>query len=144
MKMKRGILILLILTLYACGEKLMQKPENLIPKEEMVEILSDMAIVNSAKSTNIGLIRDNNIDPTEYVFEKHGIDSIRFVESDRYYASVPAEYEAIYTEVESRLTKQKKELEDSKKLSDSLRRTELESRRMLKDSTLQKIRDSLP
>lgn len=144
MRMKKGILILVILAVSACGEKLMKKPENLIPKEKMIEILSEMAIVNSAKSTNITILRDNNIDPTEYVFKKFAIDSIRFVESDRYYASVPAEYEAIYTEVEIRLTNQKKELEDAKILSDSLRRTEIEAKKLKKDTLSPKFKDSLP
>lgn len=144
MRMKKGILILVILAVSACGEKLMKKPENLIPKEKMIEILSEMAIVNSAKSTNIAILRDNNIDPTEYVFKKFAIDSIRFVESDRYYASVPAEYEAIYTEVEIRLTNQKQELEDAKILSDSLRRTEIEAKKIKKDALSPKFKDSLP
>ncbi len=135
---------MVVLALYSCGEKLMEKPENLIPKEKMVEILADMAIVNSAKGTNIGFFRDYDIDPTEFVFKKHGIDSVLFVASDRYYASVPVEYEAIYTEVESKLERQKKELEEAKKLGDSLQRMELESKQKLKDSTLQKVKDSLP
>lgn len=144
MKIKGAILILIALLPFSCGEKLMQKPENLIPKDKMVVILSDMAVANSAKSTNIGLIRDNNIDPTRHVLKKHGVDSTRFVESDRYYASLPAEYAAIYTEVELRLTKQKKELEEAKMVSDSLRRIELKSKQMLKDSSLQELKDSLP
>jgi len=144
MILRKEILLLVLIILLSCGEKLMEAPENLIPKEKMVEILADMAIANSAKSTNIGLLRDNNIDPTAHVFKKYEIDSLRFVESDRYYASVPAEYEAIYTEVELRLERQKKELEEAKKLSDSLKTIETEARRAQKDSLKSKIKDSLP
>ena len=144
MRMKKCILLLVVLAVSACGEKLMKKPDDLIPKEKMIEILSEMAIVNSAKSTNIAILRDHNIDPTEYVFKKFAIDSIQFVESDRYYASVPSEYEAIYTEVEIRLTNQKKELEDAKMLSDSIRRTEIEVKKIKKDVRNPKLKDSLP
>jgi len=142
--MRKEMFISIVILISSCGEKLMEEPENLVPKEKMIEILADMAVANSAKSTNIGLLRDNDIDPTEYVFKKHGLDSLRFVESDRYYASLPAEYEAIYTEVELRLERQKKILEDAKILSDSLRRIEIESRRTQKDSLKPDIKDSLP
>lgn len=144
MIMRKTMFLSVAIILTSCGEKLMQEPENLISKEKMAEILADMAIVNSAKSTNIGIIRDNNIDPTDYVFQKHGVDSVSFVQSDRYYASIPIEYEAIYTEVESKLERQKKILEDAKKLSDSLRKVEIEAKRARKDSLKPKIKDSLP
>lgn len=124
----------------------MQEPEHLIAKEKMIEVLSDMAIVNAAKSTNVALLRDNNLDPTAYVFKKNGIDSVQFVESDRYYASLPAEYEAIYIEVEKRLTQKKEELEKAKNLNDSLQRMEIEAKRIKKDSVANKgiAIDSLP
>ncbi|MFH6603413.1 DUF4296 domain-containing protein [Maribacter algicola] len=144
MSVKKGLFITVVLTICACGEKLMEKPEGLIPKEKMVAVLADMAIVNSAKGTNIGFFRDYDIEPTMFVFEKHGIDSVLFVTSDRYYASLPVEYEAIYTEVELLLTNWENELKETKKLGDSLRRIELESKQKLKDSTLQKVNDSLP
>ena len=56
MRMKKCILLLVVLAVSACGEKLMKKPDDLIPKEKMIEILSEMAIVNSAKSTNIAIL----------------------------------------------------------------------------------------
>ncbi|MEM9143439.1 MAG: DUF4296 domain-containing protein [Bacteroidota bacterium] len=115
-----GILVLLI----SCGEQLLEKPEGLIPREKMVEILTDMAIVNAAKSTDISALKAKNIDPTAYVFTKHGIDSMAFAESDVYYASLPAAYEAIYTEVEARLEKEKKKWEEIKKVNDSIKAVE--------------------
>ncbi|MGB5553964.1 MAG: DUF4296 domain-containing protein [Flavobacteriaceae bacterium] len=144
--MQRTLSLMALLLFIACGEKLMQEPEHLIAKEKMIEVLSDMAIVNAAKSTNVALLRDNNLDPTAYVFKKNGIDSVQFVESDRYYASLPAEYEAIYIEVEKRLTQKKEELEKAKNLNDSLQRMEIEAKRIKKDSVANKgiAIDSLP
>lgn len=109
------------LFLASCGEKLMEKPENLIPRDQLVLILKDMAIANAAKGVNIGILKDHDIEPTSYVFEKYGIDSTQFVESDRYYASLPVEYEAIFEEVEALLDAQKTHLEEQKKIQDSLR-----------------------
>ena len=118
----------------SCGEKLMEKPDNLITKEDMIDILFDLAIMNAAKNTDITILRDNDIDPTEYVFAKHKIDSVQFVESDRYYASIPSEYEAIYLSVESTLEKEQKILEDAMKLNDSIKAAEFELAKKIKDS----------
>jgi len=148
MIIRKLLFILISFMIVSCGEKLMDAPENIIAKEKMIEVLSDMAIANSAKNSNITIIRDNEIDPTTFVFKKHGIDSVAFVASDRYYASLPSEYESIYTAVELRLTEKKKELEDAKIISDSLRRIEIEAKRKLNDTTKGKTRvrmaDSLP
>ncbi len=145
---RKSLFILISITISSCGEKLMDPPENIIPKEKMIEVLSDMAIANSAKNSNITIIRDNEIDPTTFVFKKHGIDSVSFVASDRYYASLPSEYEFIYTAVELRLTEKKKQLEDAKIISDSLLRIELEAKRKLKDTAKIKTKvrrpDTLP
>ncbi|CAZ95361.1 Conserved hypothetical protein [Zobellia galactanivorans] len=111
----------MFLVLVSCNETLLEKPENLIPQEKMVEILQDLAIVNAAKTTNLEVLRENGIEPMDYIFKKYDIDSLQFVESDRYYASLPVEYEKIYKKVETNLEKKSKELEEQKKLNDSIR-----------------------
>jgi len=99
----------------------MEKPDNLIPKEKMVLILNDLAIVNAAKITNAQILRNHEIEPTEYIFAKYGIDSIQFVESDRYYASVPEEHEEIYTAVEVKLEAEKERIVILKRIRDSIK-----------------------
>ncbi len=107
----------------------MEKPENLIPKEKMVLILNDLAVVNAAKITNAQVLRNHNIEPTEYIFTKYGIDSIQFVESDRYYASIPEEHEEIYTAVEAKLEAEKERIVTLKKIRDSIKATEMKATR---------------
>ncbi len=100
----------------------MQKPADLIPGDKMAEILYDLAIVNAAKSTNPNILEEHDIEIMAYVYEKHGIDSVRFVNSDIYYASKPDEYEAIYKKVEARLEREKEALEEERRrVSDSIR-----------------------
>tara|TARA_R110000868_G_scaffold41578_2_gene141918 strand:+ start:311 stop:703 length:393 start_codon:yes stop_codon:yes gene_type:complete len=106
--------------LFSCAEELIQKPENLIPQDKMVLIFKELAIVNAAKGTNIGNLKDNGIEPTTYLFEKFDIDSAQFVDSDRYYASKPLLYETMYKDVETKLENQRIQLEASKKEKDSL------------------------
>lgn len=135
--LKTGILILLLA--YSCGEKLIEKPENLIPRDKMVLILKDMAILNAAKGVNLGILKDNGVEPTSYVLEKHDIDSALFVESDRYYASLPLEYEALYTEVEALLEEKRIQLEEENKIADSLKLLESKQKR---DSVLDNVKSS--
>ncbi|WP_291867957.1 DUF4296 domain-containing protein [Maribacter sp.] len=137
---KIGILGMFVL-FFACNEQLVEKPENLIPKDKMVEILKEMVIVNVAKNTNITKFQENKIDPTTYVFKKFNVDSLQFVLSDRYYASKPDVYEAIYTEIDTLLKREKKVINDLKKLQDSVNKAEKEA---LKDKNKpKKIKDSL-
>lgn len=89
----------------------------------MIAILKDMAILNAAKATktNIRILKENGIEPTQHLFEKHDIDSTVFVESDRYYASLPLEYVSMYEEIEASLTKEKNIMDEAKKMKDSLK-----------------------
>lgn len=119
--MKKNIIILVgLMVFFSCAQKLIEKPENLISKDKMVNIVKEMTVINAAKSTNSGILKEYSIDPTSYVFKKYDVDSTQFVESDRYYASLPQEYEAIYMEVESLLEKEKEQMEEAKKINDSL------------------------
>lgn len=135
--MKKAFILTILVCLTSCSEKLLEKPENLIARDKMVEVLKDLAKVNAAKTTNAAILRDNKIDPMAYIFVKHSIDSIRFVESDKYYASLPIEYESIYRDVESILEKEQAILNEAKAVEDSLR---LQKKERLKK---QKTTDSL-
>lgn len=135
--------ILFLLVLFCgCAEKVVEKPENLIPKEKMVSILHDLAILNAAKSSFKTTLKEQNIETMEFLYEKHGIDSTQFSQSDLYYASVPLEYQSIYEKVEALLDERKKILEDfTKKRNDSIREVNQNSRDSIgeKDSVVQKI-----
>ena len=122
--MRTVIFLVIAMVLTSCAEKLMDKPENLIPEAKMVEILNDLAIVNAARVTNVQVLRDNNITPMQYIFDKYSIDSLQFVESDRYYASIPELHEKIYVAVEEKLKTEKERLTENKKVRDSLAQIE--------------------
>lgn len=143
--MKNNIVYALVvfLLLFSCNEKLIKEPEHLIPKEKMVEVLKDMAIANAARSTNIALLRENDIEPTTFVLKKHGIDSVQFVQSDTYYASLPSEYESIFKSVEEKLEKETVRLEGMRKLNDSLAAEKRKKKEAVKIAK-KKVNDSLP
>ena len=138
-----GYTLMATILFISCNEKLLEKPDNLIERDKMVELLKELAVVNAAKTTNISVLRENNIEPMAYVFNKYDIDSIQFVESDKYYASFPIEYEKIYKEVEAALEKEQTALKEAKAIKDSLRLLETEKKQEMAREKKQKITDSL-
>lgn len=142
--MKNLFVIFLTILLTSCGEKLLEKPEDLIPKDKMINILKDMTILNAARSSSVTVFHDYKIEPTTFIFSKYGVDSLQFVTSDKYYASLPNEYEAMYAEIEKQLDNEKEQISEAKKIKDSL---DLE--RNLKKSQKKRVKpkistDSLP
>ena len=113
--MKNFFFLILLFLFYSCGEKLIEKPTNLIPKDTMTAIIHDLAVISGAKNSNSKILRENNIETMDYIYTKYGVDSIQFVNSDIYYASMPAEYEEIYTAVDNKLEKEKKQMEEDRR-----------------------------
>ncbi len=126
-------LILGIVMVTSCVEKIIEKPDDLIPREKMTQLLHDLAILNAAKSTNSAILEEHFDSPTQFLFEQYGVDSLQFVKSDLYYASQPLVYEAIYKEVAAKLDKEKSEIEEARKIvNDSIA------------SRARQVRDSVP
>ncbi|MGS2738837.1 DUF4296 domain-containing protein [Sinomicrobium sp. M5D2P17] len=105
------ILTGILLSIASCKQKPVEKPENLIPKNQMTDILLDVALVNAARGIGTDVLKENNIVPDTYIYQKHQVDSLQFAESNTYYASRPSDYAAMYKEVENRL-KEMKEAQD--------------------------------
>lgn len=103
----RLLFLLFLLLGISCGKKLLEKPENLIPKEQMADILCDMALLNSINRSYSQVLVENDLRVMPFLFEKYGVDSLQFAQSDLYYASIPAEYQKIYDQVEARLARKR-------------------------------------
>lgn len=144
--MKKWLYFLIILIALACNEKVVEKPDNLISKDQMAEIIYDLAILNAAKKTNPIRLEERDLEAMPFIYNKHGIDSVQFFQSDVYYASIPVEYEAIYKIVEARLENEKSVFDQRKtRESDSLRKIAEEKRKMRKEQlTREKDQDTLP
>ena len=100
----RTILYILIgLILVSCtSNTIYKRPKNLIPKDSMVALLTDMYLASSAKNQkNKFLKRENNY--VVLVYEKYKIDSTRFDVSNTYYTSKIEEYTEILKKVKSNI-----------------------------------------
>ena len=113
--MKKALSLLgLALLLMNCKTNAVEKPDDLLTENQMVDILYDLNVVNAMNSTNHQYLSDRGISASSYVYAKYKIDSLQFVNSDHYYASDLEEYEKIYQQVSERLQQNKAEIDSLK------------------------------
>lgn len=112
--MKKGVLFFILISLIlSCKEEVVKKPENLIEKEVMVNVMYDLALLEAIKYQSPNALQAHKINPDEYIYKKYKIDSAQFVKSNMYYASDYKEYKKMYDQINSRLEKNKSLLEEA-------------------------------
>ncbi len=121
--MKKALFILCVLFL-SCAEKLLEKPENLINKDKMIDIVEDLTILKIASSTNGSVLVRYDIETMNYIYQKYNIDSLGLAESNMYYASLPEEYTDIYAVVEERIKSKRDRLKEERRVQDSIKKVE--------------------
>ena len=99
----------ILFVLFACESKVnYQKPDNLLSKKQMANLLFDMHV--AAATSNVSNLKlEKNRNYMSLIYEKYGIDSTEFAINNLYYTSSIDEYEEIFEVVEKRL----KKLQDS-------------------------------
>lgn len=112
-----------LLFLSCTSNTILDPPKNLISKEKMISIFVDLHLAQAGKNVkNLQEKRDENY--FQLVYDKYQIDTIRFKESNNYYASLIDEYHAMFVEVENRLTKLQESYMDEREKEDSLKNEE--------------------
>ena len=126
-------LFIALFVLISCKEEAVPKPDNLLSKEKMAEILYDVTLINAAKGVNKKKLEDSYMHLDAYIYQKHAIDSVVFLESNNYYAANPMQYDEIYGIVQARLTKERKAvgeaIEAEQKRKDSLQKARIEAQK---------------
>jgi hypothetical protein len=106
--MKKVFLLFILLVInVSCEKDLVAKPDNLIDKKVMGDILYDMSILEALKYNNPNSLFENGINPKTYIFKKYKIDSLQFAKSNAYYAADYREYKEMFDSLNSRLIKEK-------------------------------------
>lgn len=133
---KRVSLLIFILGLCVACNKINKpkKPDQLIAKDKMVNILFDVFVFNAAKVTDKRLLEKNNVTPDVYIYEKYGIDSLQFVKSNEYYAYNIKDYEDMISQVEVRIKAKKAKYQKEIDLEEERRKNRLDSIRKLGDT----------
>lgn len=107
--MKNIVIIgLLFLLSISCNSNAVKKPENLIEREKMVDIIFDLSILEAAKSQKPIVLEQYQIESNAYIYKRYAIDSLQFANSVKYYAADIEKYHAIYDSVNKRIEKKLK------------------------------------
>lgn len=131
----KWILIFAVLLVSCQNVEEIKKPDSLIPEQKMVKVLTDLAILYSAKNYNKKILEETGLPLKTYLYEKHQIDSLQLAQSTEYYAKNYTQFKKIYNQVKLNLDKMKTDLEvveaeencvkdsirDSEAITDSLR-----------------------
>ncbi|MES2410734.1 MAG: DUF4296 domain-containing protein [Bacteroidota bacterium] len=99
--MRKSIFLGLIVLFFGCNSSV-EKPNNLIDKDKMVDILYDISLLEAVKTQNIngGMTAKAGND---FIYKKYKIDSVQFVKSNKYYASDIEGYKKMFEKVKERL-----------------------------------------
>ena len=133
------------ITIYICAVLFMvscysikkpKKPDHLLSKKEMVNIILDLRLLASANGANQRLLQNHGIYSEDYVYKKYNIDSATFAQSNNYYAFYIEDYDEIYNKV-------KDSLDELKTVLDELVLKEKEEKRKTDSINRVKERDSL-
>ena len=137
--MKKAVLLLMVLFLGSCTSKtILKKPKDLIPKDTMVLLLTDLNIAKSAYNKK-NLNNERNINYVALVYNKYKIDSTRFLNSNYYYTSKLEEYDLIFKEVKKSLLLQREVL--NKIVNDDIREEEVEEEEEINELIRRKKRN---
>ncbi|MGV6845271.1 MAG: DUF4296 domain-containing protein [Lutibacter sp.] len=135
MKIKTYLILSLTLLISCHSNTILKKPKDLIPKDTMVNIITDMILANSAyRIKNINLHRNVNYFPL--IYKKYNIDSARFKASNFYYTSTIDEYDHLLNQVKQNLTHLKKEADSTRKVEDSIRRIKNKTAKLKKSQAI--------
>lgn len=116
---KYGILLWIILSIISCIKRL-EKPENLLSKKQMSDILIDIGLSKNIPHNVLDTLVKNTTHKADKrllkILDKNKIPLKRFTESHRYYTLYPEEYKLIFKIIKDSLKKELTQL----KLEDSL------------------------
>ena len=135
---RKLVFILLLFVSFSCQDlERTERPEDLIPEDKMIDVLTEMALLHAARNYNKQKLESTGIKPGEYIYEKYNIDSLQFEKSNDYYAEQYSDYERIYDSVKVRLQIMKIRLDSLRdveiKIEDSIKLAKKDSLRS-KDS----------
>ena len=120
--MKNLFLHILLLLILSCqsAEKT-KKPDNLLSKDKMVAILSDIAILKSANDVNSKRLSKFIESPFDHVTEKYQIDSLTIAQNIEYYNFQFNDNLSIYRRVEENIKNRKQKIDSINVIIDSLK-----------------------
>lgn len=136
--------VALIVTLSGCTKN--DKPANLIPRDKMKNILTDMHLI---ESRSYRIVKDDSAKSVTkasylFIFKKYNIDTAQLRTSMEYYLSNPEMMDQMYEEMIDSLQKRQSKLSIANRptMDSTLIKKNLQKDKLKRDSVL-KARDSV-
>ena len=95
----------------SCTKKPVAKPDNLLSKEEMENIIYDVSILQAAQGYKSEILVKNNVKIKDYIYKKYNIDSTTYFQNYKYHAADIESFNKIYKHVNSRIEARKNEID---------------------------------
>ena len=140
--MKKRISLVAILALLGCKDDLVKKPDVIIEKSKMMDIMYDLALLEAIKYQNPAVLDSNQIRPKQYIYKKYKIDSLQLAQNNVYYAADYKSYKIMFEEVVKRIANEKKRANAAVKLEqkkNNIRMAKLKKKKQL----AKKAKDSI-
>lgn len=111
--MRMLLFFVLVFFFYSCQDvEEVKRPDNLLSEQKMVDVLTELSILNAAKNYNKRMLESKGVQPDKFLYEKHNIDSLQLAQSTQYYAKNYNRLEFIYERVKQNLEEMKREFEE--------------------------------
>ncbi len=132
--------LIVVLMIVSCKkEAIIEVPECLLTEEEMVDAMVEVTILKATKSLGRQGLKDSGIKPLEYLFSKHGIDTVTIRENFEYYNKNYDKSRAIFDSISEKL--KRKELLISNEI-DSAKAAKKRKKDSLKEEESEEESDS--
>lgn len=121
MKKLQILFLFLILAIFGCEDEVLNKPENLVKEQQMIEMLVDIHLAEATYNRfRYDSIMENNSSINFYysVLEKYQVPDSVFEQSFVFYASTPKNFEKMYRKVMNNLSQLEQEYSGRKELID--------------------------
>ena len=141
--MKHLIILVFIFGFFGCQDvKQPEKPQNLIPKDKMVDMLTEAYLANAARSVDNKSIISNGIVLDSLIYRNFGVDSLQFAKSNEFYAADVNTYIEIFNKVEARLIGMQTKLDSIRQIERS-RKDSINKESGVKKTSPEPVKDSL-
>ncbi len=120
-----------------------QEPKNLLSEKQMVEIYTDMILLDAVKRTNPKNFKSYSLKASEHIYNKYGLDSTSLAENMNYYNLDFETNAEIYSKVSESVEKRKAYIDSVVHLRDSLKKLEKAKKLSPKDSATLKEKKKL-
>lgn len=107
------LILAMVLVFSACDEPVVEKPKKLVPRDRMVDMLTDMHIAESVfqnrRYSSDQVFQFTEADFYYSILKKYNVVDTTFEKSLIYYSSYPKEFEKIYSRVLNKLNEMEQE-----------------------------------